>query len=157
MLMFTSTVYIETVCAKSILTSTVSNGKEVCDVCQVNFSSVWVQIPSPEYCDPVVKHPHLVLLLCVLNTKRMSPPMTWCVCLCVARRGLPSVPACLRGGEAPGWGAAAERGEEHPEERREPTTGSAAAAARTDTRGSAAEVRGHHHPQTHIYIWSSSD
>lgn len=90
--------------------------------------------------------------MCAKHQKDESAADLMPVCVCVARCGLPSVPACLGGGEAAGRGAAAERGEEHPEERREPTAGSAAAAARTDAWGAAAEVRGRHHPPTHTYI-----
>lgn len=63
-----------------------------------------------------------------------------CVCVCFGRCGLPSVPAGLGGGEAVQRGVTAERGEEHPEERRQPAAGSAAAAAGPDARGQTAKV-----------------
>lgn len=61
--------------------------------------------------------------MCTKQTRPASP----------CRRGLPSVPA------RPG-GAAAERGEEHPEERPESPAGSAAAAAGSHDRGQTAKV-----------------
>ena len=63
-----------------------------------------------------------------------------CVCVCVHRRGLPSLSAGPGGGEAVQRGVAAERGEEHPEERRQPAAGAAAAAAGPDARRQAAKV-----------------
>lgn len=60
--------------------------------------------------------------------------------MCFARCGLPSVPESLRGGEAVQRGVTAERGEEHPEERRQPADGPAAAAAEPDARGQEAKV-----------------
>ena len=60
--------------------------------------------------------------------------------MCFGRRGVPSVPAGPGGGEAVQRGAAAERGEEHPEERPEPAHGPAAAAAGHHAGGQTAEV-----------------
>lgn len=66
------------------------------------------------------------------------------------QRGLPSVPAGPGGGEAVQRGAAAERGEEHPEERRQSADGSAAAAAGTHARSQTTKefVQGHPLPLT---------
>lgn len=62
-----------------------------------------------------------------------------CVFLC-GRCGLLGDTAGPRGGEGLQRGGAAERGEEHPEKRRQPADGSAAAAAQPDPRGQKAKV-----------------
>lgn len=70
-----------------------------------------------------------------------EPTADLCLFLCPDRRGLPSGPARPGRGEAVQRGAAAERGEEHPEERRQPANGSAAAALGQNTRRQKAKVR----------------
>ena len=77
-----------------------------------------------------------------VETNTTSADLCVCVfvCVCFGRCRLPSVPAGPGGGEAVQRGAAAERGEEHPEERHQPAHGSAAAAAGSDARGQEAKV-----------------
>lgn len=60
--------------------------------------------------------------------------------MCVDRCGLPFVPPGPRRGEDVQWGSAAERGEEHPEERRQQADGPAAAAAGEDARSQKEKV-----------------
>ena len=72
-------------------------------------------------------------------TLTLPPP---CPCV-LCRRGLPAGAAGEGGGEAVWGGAAAERGEEHPEERRDAPHGPAAPAAGPDAGRQEAQVRGH--------------
>lgn len=76
----------------------------------------------------------------VVRLKHQHDESTAELCVCFGRCGLPSVPEGVRGGEAVQRGVTAERGEEHPEERRQPADGSAAAAAEPDARGQEAKV-----------------